>query len=183
MTDLLELQKYFILKHLGKDDTAVDFTMGNGHDTSFLSKVVGDKGKIYAFDIQESALESTRETLVNDGCPDNYELICASHDLADNYVKCKIRAGMFNLGYMPGGDHSLTTKRTTTIPAIKKAMEMLDHDSILTVAVYPGHPEGRLEGEEIEDLMSGISRFEYGIGKFCMLNSDESPYFIVIETK
>ena len=34
MIDLLELQKYFILRHLGEGDVAVDFTMGNGNDTA-----------------------------------------------------------------------------------------------------------------------------------------------------
>ena len=56
MIDLLELHKYFILKHLKPGDVAVDFTMGNGHDTEFLSKTVGPEGFVYAFDIQEQAL-------------------------------------------------------------------------------------------------------------------------------
>ena len=49
MIDLLELHKYFILKHLREGDVAVDFTMGNGHDTEFLSKTVGENGHVYAF--------------------------------------------------------------------------------------------------------------------------------------
>ena len=53
MIDLLDLHKHFILKHLRDGDIAVDFTMGNGHDTEFLSKTVGPQGFVYAFDIQE----------------------------------------------------------------------------------------------------------------------------------
>ena len=64
MIRLLDLQKQFILAHLKEGDIAVDFTMGNGHDTEFLSKTVGEKGKVYAFDIQEAAVNSTRENLV-----------------------------------------------------------------------------------------------------------------------
>ena len=52
MVDLLDLQKKFILSHLGEGDLAVDFTMGNGHDTLFLCSLVGETGKVYAFDIQ-----------------------------------------------------------------------------------------------------------------------------------
>ena len=33
MTDLLSLHKYFLSAHLKKGGIAVDFTMGNGHDT------------------------------------------------------------------------------------------------------------------------------------------------------
>ena len=82
MVDLLSLQKKFILPHLHEGDTAVDFTMGNGYDTVFLSKTVGEGGKVYAFDIQESALISTEHNLKENSCPDNWHLICASHDRA-----------------------------------------------------------------------------------------------------
>ena len=58
MLDLLDLHKYFILSHLKPGDCAVDYTMGNGHDTEFLSKTVGENGRVFAFDIQPSALNS-----------------------------------------------------------------------------------------------------------------------------
>ena len=67
MLDLLALQKYFILEHLKEGDVAVDFTMGNGHDTEFLSKTVGENGHVYAFDIQEQAVASTSENLKKAG--------------------------------------------------------------------------------------------------------------------
>ena len=79
MIDLLALQKSFILTHLKPGDTAVDFKMGNGHDTLFLSETVGPAGHVYAFDIQPAALVSTRAHLEAEGAPENYTLICASH--------------------------------------------------------------------------------------------------------
>ena len=87
MTDLLTLQKQFILSHLREGDVCADFTMGNGHDTCFLSKTVGEGGKVYAFDIQEKALESTRETLAKEGCFQNYTLILDSHHNAKKYIE------------------------------------------------------------------------------------------------
>lgn len=183
MVDLLSLQKHFILSHLREGDVAVDFTMGNGHDTVFLSKTVGPSGKVYAFDIQELALASTERNLKEAGCPNNYTLIRASHDLAPNYVKEKIKAGMFNLGYMPGsGNKSLTTMRETTLPAVKNAIDMLLPDGILLVAVYPGHAEGSLEGQELCEYFSTLSRFSVSVGQFRLVNSPTSPYFFVAES-
>ena len=75
MIDLLDLHKHFILTHLKEGDVAVDFTMGNGHDTEFLSKTVGPTGHVFAFDVQEMALASTSEHLKETGCPENYTLI------------------------------------------------------------------------------------------------------------
>ena len=184
MTDLLGLQKKFILEHLREGDVAVDFTMGNGHDTVFLSKTVGESAKVYAFDIQPDALASTEQNLIESSCPFNWHLVCASHDRADEYVKEPIKAGMFNLGYLPGANRKqLTTKRETTLPAVRKAIGMLGEDAVLCVAVYPGHEEGRLEGLELIKYFESLSRFEYGITEIRMVNSPESPFVVLIETK
>lgn len=184
MVDLLTLQKKFILSHLGPGDTAVDFTMGNGHDTEFLSKTVGENGKVIAFDIQPKALCSTAENLRRSGCPENWRLICASHHRAAEFVKEPIKAGMFNLGYMPGsGNKALTTMRETTLPAVDAAVRMLGKDAILLVAVYPGHAEGAAEGEELKRYFGTLLRFKYCVAEFRMLNSPTSPYFMICETK
>ncbi len=183
MIDLLEAHKSLILRHLHAGDIAVDFTMGNGHDTAFLSKTVGENGHVYAFDIQEQALASTRARLAEEGCPQNVTLIHDSHHKVADYVHEPIRAGMFNLGWLPGGDKSITTMRETTLPAIKAAISLLGRDAVLMIAVYPGHAEGTAEGELICDYLAGISRHLLCVTKVCILNSPTSPYFIMVETK
>ena len=183
MLDLLALQKYFILEHLKEGDIAVDFTMGNGHDTEFLSKTVGESGHVYAFDIQEQALSSTADNLKNAGCPNNYSLILDSHHNVKNYVDVPIKAGMFNLGYLPGGNKKITTMRETTMPAIEAAISLLDRDGILLIAVYPGHAEGDAEGKMIAEYLSTLVRFQYCATRINILNSPTSPYFYVIEAK
>lgn len=183
MIDLLALHKYFILQHLREGDIAVDFTMGNGHDTEFLSKTVGERGHVYAFDIQASAVESTRSHLEAAGCPQNYTLIHASHHRVKEFVDRPFRAGMFNLGWLPGGDKSITTLRETTMPAIAAAIELMDRDAVLNVAVYPGHEEGDAEGKMICDYLATLSRHKVCATRINILNSPTSPYFIVIETK
>ncbi len=183
MLDLLELHKRFILNHLGEGDTAVDFTMGNGYDTAFLSKTVGKSGHVYSFDIQQQALDSTAKKLRELGCPENYTLIKDSHHNVLNYVEGPIKAGMFNLGYLPGGDKSITTMRETTMPAIKAAISLLGADSVLNVAVYPGHAEGDAEGKMICEYLEGLDRRKICCTQIKILNSKTSPYFIVIETK
>lgn len=182
MLDLLDLHKYFILKHLKEGDTAIDFTMGNGHDTEFLSKTVGEKGHIYAFDIQQQAIESTSKHLKEAGCPMNYTLIHDSHHKVKEYVHEKFKAGMFNLGWLPGGDKSIYTLRKTTLPAIEAALDLMDKDAILNIAIYPGHEEGDLEGKMVVDYLSGLSRFKFACTRVNILNSPSSPYFIVVES-
>ena len=182
MVELTELHKHFILQHLSEGEVAVDFTMGNGNDTLFLSKTVGKEGRVYAFDIQPRALECTEAHLKNSGAPENYKLICASHHLVKDYVKEPIKAGMFNLGYLPGsGKKEITTLRETTMKAVEAAIDLLLPDGVLIIAIYPGHEEGALEGDMLRDYFKTTSRFKICPSEFHILNSPISPYFFLVE--
>ena len=182
MVDLVGLHKHFLLEHIGEGDTVVDFTMGNGNDTLFLSRTVGESGKVFAFDVQEAALVSTRAHLEAEGAPENYELILASHHRVKEFVNEPIKAGIFNLGYLPrSGKKAVTTLRETTFPAVEAALELLAPDGVLIVAIYPGHEEGRLEGEMLHDYFGTLSRFRICASEFKILNSPDSPYFFLLE--
>ncbi len=183
MLDILETEKSFILKHLKEGDTAADFTMGNGYDTLFLSKTVGETGKVFAFDIQKSALESTEKRLKDNCAPENYTLICDSHHNLKKYIDTPIKAGMFNLGYLPGGDKSITTKRETTLQAVSDAISILAPDGILLIAVYPGHEEGDIEGNMIGEMLQTLDRKKYCCVRFRIINSPTSSYFYLVESK
>ena len=184
MIDLLTLEKDFIRPHVKEGGVVVDFTMGNGHDTLWLSQQVGENGKVYAFDIQEKALESTRVTLQNEGCPDNVTLICDSHSNVLQYVNEPISVGVFNLGYLPGGGNKeLTTLRPTTKKAVTDAISLLDKDAIILIAVYPGHEEGRLEGEMLAEMLKEYDRRKICVSQFRIINSPTSPYFFAVESK
>jgi len=182
MVDLVGLHKYFIMQHISEGDVVADFTMGNGNDTLFLSRAVGERGRVYAFDIQEEALVSTREHLIANSAPENYTLICASHHRAKEFIHEPIKAGMFNLGYLPrSGKKAVTTMRKTTMEAVKAALELLAPDGVLIVAIYPGHEEGALEGEMLKEYFSTLSRFRICPSEFKILNSPTSPYFFLVE--
>ncbi len=182
MVELTELHKHFILQHLTTGEVAVDFTMGNGNDTLFLSRTVGEEGRVYAFDIQEEALTSTRAHLEGMGAPENYTLICASHHRVREFVHEPIKAGMFNLGYLPrSGKKAVTTMRETTMPAVEAAIDMLLPDGVLIIAIYPGHEEGALEGDMLREYFKSLSKYRICPSEFRILNSPDSPYFFLIE--
>lgn len=184
MLDLLDTEKHFILSHLVRGCTAVDFTMGNGNDTLFLSRSVGPEGKVYAFDIQEKALASTERLLSEHNAPRNYTLIKDSHHRAKDYIKeGSFRVGMFNLGYLPGSDKSVTTLHETTLEAVKAASLLLEHSGCITVAVYPGHEEGAVEGRMLEEMLSSYDRKSFCITGLRIVNSASSPFIFLIEKK
>ena len=114
---------------------------------------------------------------------DRAELILAGHERMAEFVKEPARAIVFNLGWLPGGDKSITTLRETTLPAIRDAISLMDRDAILNIAVYPGHAEGDAEGQMILDYLRGISRHRVCATLVKIVNSPTSPFFIVVETK
>ena len=67
--------------------------------------------------------------------------------------------------------------------AIKNAIDILAPDGILLIAVYPGHAEGEIEGELINDLLGTLDRRQYCCAKFRIINSPTSSYFYIIESK
>ena len=90
---------------------------------------------------------------------------------------------MFNLGYLPGGDKSITTMRETTLPAIEAAISLLGQDGILLIAVYPGHAEGEEEGKMITEYLATLSRYQMCCTQIRILNSPTSPFFMLVETR
>ena len=183
MVDLMTLEKQFLSAHIKEKTVAVDFTMGNGHDTLFLSNAIGIEGKLYAFDIQQQAVDNTKKRLIENNAPNNYTLIKDSHSNVKEYVKEKIDVGVFNLGYLPGGDKRITTLRDTTIPAVQSALDLLNADGIILIAIYPGHAEGEIEGKLLTEMLSTLERKQICVSRFTIINSPTSPYFIAVEKK
>ena len=145
-------------------ESAIDATAGNGHDTLFLCQIVGPTGHVYALDIQQQALDQTADQLAQVEFT-NCELMCHDHSQLAEIIplNChqQIGAIMFNLGYLPGGDHTKITQQHSTLTAIKAASNLLRPGGILTILAYPGHPGGVEETTAVSDWMDGLDGNKY----------------------
>lgn len=136
-------------------DTVIDATVGNGFDTSFLAEAVGPTGRVYGFDVQHQALQSTARRLDANG-EQNVTLLHHSHDQMKAFVPTtEVAAVMFNLGYLPRSDHAVTTTAATTLPAIDQAIDLLRPGGVLSVLCYRGHDGGAEEYEAVRELLTG----------------------------
>ena len=181
MISLREMEKKLLAEHIGNGNVVADFTVGNGNDTLWLARRVGEHGLVYGFDIQEQAVKNTLTLLKKNEVVDRCNIICDSHHNMLNYISTKLDAGVFNLGFLPGGDKGITTLRETTIPAIKAAISLIKAGGCLLIAVYPGHEEGRVEGDMICEMLSQYDQKHLSAYRFNVLNASSSPYFIFIE--
>ena len=156
---------------LENGDRAIDATMGNGHDTETLCRLVGAEGRVYAFDIQEAAVAATRERLEAAGLLDRAALFHMGHERMRKMVSEPVKLIAFNLGWLPGGDHQVTTRTETTLSAIRQALELLEPMGVLVICVYPGHEEGEREREAVTGMLRGLSPREYNVLAHKFLNA------------
>ena len=152
----------------------VDATMGNGFDTSFMVREAAEGSVIYAFDIQDRAVEQTRGLLAEEAASayDNKEvkLICDNHINMYKYIDAPIDAAIFNLGYLPNGEKSITTKTETTVAAIEWILAKLKVNGTAAIVLYPGHEAGKEEYAAVEKLGMNLPKKYYTVGWYKMVN-------------
>lgn len=181
MYELLDVAKKFLESgNIPEKAVLADFTMGNGYDTQYLCGL-SRGGRVYAFDIQEQAVNNTRERIKAAGYENIALLIHDSHENASEYIKEPIDGGMFNLGYLPGGDKSIHTMTHSTLPAIRTAVNLLKKGCVLVISVYPGHEEGNLEGQLVSDELSKLDKKLFCVTYFRIINSPDAPFVIAVE--
>ncbi len=152
-------------------DLAVDATMGNGHDTVRLARLVGPEGRVVAFDIQAQALEQTGHRLAAEGLSDRVTLVRCSHARMAEYLPGAPRLIAFNLGFLPGGDKTITTQPEETVTAIRAAMSLLAPGGMLLTCCYPGHPAGQRELDALDSLFRAVPPQAFNILRHDFVNA------------
>ncbi len=173
----------FLREILAPGDRCVDATAGNGHDTLFLAKCVGAGGEVFAFDVQPEAIESTRARLEAAGCAERVRLFQTCHSRIGESVEGAVKAVMFNLGYLPGGDKNRITRPDTTLAAIEAASVLLEPGGRMTVVVYPGHAGGDVEAEAVEQWARSLDQGMFGVAAYRFLNQANLPPFLIVISK
>lgn len=165
-------------------DLVIDATAGNGHDTVFLAGCVGEKGRVIAYDIQEAAIRSASERVEDAGFSSRVGFHQRSHaTMANHAPHGSVAAVMFNLGYLPGEDHQLTTESVETIAALEAAALVLKPGGIMTVVCYPGHDAGVGESAAAEAWMTARSANGWRVAKYAMLGTMRpAPFLLVAST-
>ena len=175
-----ELARHLVREVLRVGDLAIDATAGNGHDTVFLAECVGPHGRVLAFDIQPDAIAATRGRLERACCLLQVELHTACHSRLRGFAKPgTARVVMFNLGYLPGGDHFLTTTPAKTLAALQAAAHCLLPGGLLSVVCYPGHPGGDEEAATVEAWFSAQAAIGWRVAKYAMLGTlNPAPFLL-----
>lgn len=182
----LQFSHQLVKSRVQPGDTAIDATAGNGHDTLFLAQQVGPKGTVLSYDIQESAINSTRRRLSEADLLSRVRLIHRGHETMetelapDRYIK----AVMFNTGYLPGGDHTIITEAPRTLQALTAACHYLLPKGIITIVAYHGHPGGKEELANLVQYLQQLDQQEFDVLQYGFINQhNEPPLLFAVEKK
>ncbi|HWQ72515.1 MAG TPA: class I SAM-dependent methyltransferase [Desulfitobacteriaceae bacterium] len=182
LRDIQGLLRAFLQPLILPGDKVMDATAGLGRDTLFLAECVGPTGKVYALDIQEQALAGTRRLLSEKGMAERVSLHCLDHARCREVITERLRAVIFNLGYLPGSDHTIVTLKESTIKGMAEALILLQAGGLLVLTVYRGHAGAADEAKGIQEFLKTLPKQNYSVLEGRYINQgNKSPYWIMVQ--
>ncbi|MBO5255756.1 MAG: class I SAM-dependent methyltransferase [Opitutales bacterium] len=137
---------------------AIDATVGGGRDALFLASLLSAEGKVFCFDVQETAIERSKRLLSENEYSKLAEFFLCGHermlDVIPEHLHGKINCVFFNLGWLPSSDKKISTKPDTTIKALESAFRLIDKSqSVISILCYKAHDGGMQEFKIVEKFL------------------------------
>ena len=160
----------------------MDATCGNGNDTLLLAELVGCSGRVWAFDIQQQAIDQTIVRLSEAGLGDRVKTIHAGHETLATHVTGAVSLIVFNLGYLPGGARSVVTRPETSLAALIQSLGIMKPGGILVVTVYSGHDGAMDEQQIVEKWATGLDPRSFHAWRMGQTNvTSTAPYLLLVQ--
>lgn len=166
-----DLAKQILIENVQDKNISVDFTLGRGNDTLFLSE---NFKSVYSFDIQKECIEDFEKRNI-----ENVKLIFDSHENVDKHLQF-FDCGMYNLGYLPQGNKTITTLKTSTITSLTKASNMLNIGGFISIILYVGHDQGKEESLAVLDFCRGLDNKNFNVAYLNFINKTLPPSLVLI---
>ncbi len=183
----IDLAHHFWKDLLKKQDVVVDATCGNGKDSLALAKILHPlQGSLLCIDLQKQAIDATKNLIENEipSFLPQVQFFHQSHaKLPPTPKESTVKLIVWNLGYLPKGDKSVTTKTESTWESIVHGMEILSSGGLLSITCYPGHSEGKKEEEILLQKLSILDPHLWCFTSFFWANRKDSPSLFLIQKK
>lgn len=175
-------------KAIKPGDIVIDATCGNGHDTLALAKMAltSTSGCLFALDKQTAAIDSCQNHLSKQLPKNIYEKIsfilgCHSRfplELAPESVSLIV----YNLGYLPRGDKTMTTTTETTLISVENALQLIKKGGMISITCYPGHEEGKIETNKLLEYVTKLNPRLWSCCHHSWINRESAPSLLIIQS-
>lgn len=153
----------FLNRTVKTGDFCIDATAGKGRDTELLCRLVGETGKVLAFDIQPEAIIQTKERLQKAGLQ-NFETVLDSHSNMLNYADNEsVDCIVFNFGRLPNGNPNIFTTEKTSIPAIQAGLLLLKAGGVMSLSIYYGGVNRYNERDSLLEYLKSLDDKKYSV--------------------
>ncbi|MDU5825064.1 class I SAM-dependent methyltransferase [Anaerococcus vaginalis] len=171
----VKLSHYLIEHRVENNIRACDMTAGNGKDSKFI---LDNKNPniLYAFDIQKLSQERCKKLI---GQKKNFKFILDDHKNIEKYIKEKIDLFIYNLGFLPKGDKSITTNYKSVIQSLKSCLDLLNEKGLILITFYPGHEEGKNEEKYVGEFLKNLDQKTFQVIKYNFYNQINNPPFLI----
>ena len=121
-------------------------------------------------------LSIQKKRLTDAGAPDNYTLLLESHINMNRYAESdSISCIVFNLGYLPGGDHKKATKGESSIQALTQSLTLLKKGGMISLCIYSGGDSGFQEREQVLSWLKDLDSKKYLVIRSDYYNRPNNP--------
>ncbi len=180
----LDIINRVIDENVKEGDLCIDATAGRGNDTLHLCRLVGDSGKVTAFDIQPDAVESTKKLLSDNNMAHRADVRLQSHSEMDTlFEENSVSFITFNFGWLPKGDHNIFTRKETSIEAINKGLKLLKNGGIMSLIIYYGRETGFDERDALLEFLPTLDSRLYTVVEMPFVNRPNCPPIPIIIIK
>ena len=164
------------------DVLIVDATLGNGHDARQIIhnlKYYSKHAELHVYDIQQHPVDEFKaycEECFVSRHPVKYHMGC--HSLIGNNVSASslpLYFVCYNLGYLPGGDKTITTTVDTTLKSVRQSLQFLAPGGVLSCTVYTGHEHGRIEHDALSELFFNLDNKLFSVFHTCCGDKSNAP--------
>ncbi len=168
-------------------DTVIDATCGNGQDTLLLAKLAlsPDKGCVYALDLQKAAIDASKRHLSLQLPIEIFNKVCFIQGCHSQFpaeiTANSIKLIVYNLGYLPGSDKTLTTTYDTTLESLLAGLNLLTPGGVISLTCYPGHAEGQIEEDKIIETLLALDPKIWSLCHHRWINRRKAPSLVLLQ--
>lgn len=184
----IDLAHQYWKQLLQPGDHAIDATCGNGKDTLMLAELLFShslEGSLIGMDIQAEAIERTRMLLgsyLSEKEQKRIFLYQQSHaTFPAAAYQVPVRLIVYNFGYLPQGDKSITTLVESSITSLRAALHLLMPKGVISATLYPGHPEGMREQIAFLELAAHLDPSLWCVTWHTFPNRTLSPTLLLLQ--